>query len=622
MSKHTHRLTLAQALVQHLIVQRTEIDGRTEPLFAGLWAIFGHGNVPALGEALHAHRTSLPTWRGQNEQSMVHIASAYAKQMRRRRMMAVSSSVGPGASNLLTGAATAYVNRLPVLLLPGDTMASRTGAPVLQEVERPDDGTVNVNDCFRPVSNWFDRLTRPEQLISSLPRAISVLTDPELAGPATLCLPQDVQAETYDYPDWFFEPLVHRLTRAGADERTLDEVAARLRSASRPVIVAGGGVHYSFACETLQAFAESHGIPVVETSAGKGALPASHALNAGGVGVVGASSANAIVEASDLIIAIGTRLSDFTTGSRSVLSNVRVPQVNINVAQLDAHKHSATALRSDAKRALEELSPRLQGWSAEPAHGEALATMKRAWRSLIDEALQGSGQNRPSDAQVTDVLNRHADQDRDVLVVAAGSMPAEGMKLWAPEHSRGYHAEYGFSCMGYELAGGIGVKMAETEQGGDGDVYVVVGDGSYLMMNSEILTSVALGHKLVILVLDNRGFGCINRLQGATGQEAFNNLLDDGTAAETPYPKVDFAAHAASLGAVSEQVDSLDGLAAALQRARESRSTYCIAIDTNAVDSTDGGSWWQVGIPEVSVRESVTDARRDWQDAHRDGQAF
>jgi len=622
MSKQTHRLTMAQALVQHLVVQRTEIDGRREPLFAGLWAIFGHGNVPALGEALHAHRASLPTWRGQNEQSMVHIASAYAKQMRRRRMMAVTSSVGPGASNLLTGAATAYVNRLPVLLLPGDTLASRAGAPVLQEVERPDDGTLNVNDCFRPVSNWFDRLQRPEQLITSLPRAISVLTDPELAGPATLCLPQDVQAETFDYPDWFFEPVVHRLVRTGADARTLDEVAARLRSARRPVIVAGGGVHYSFACQALQDFAQAHGIPVVETSAGKGALPAGHALNAGGVGVVGASSANAIVQASDLVIAIGTRLSDFTTGSRSVLSTVRVPQININVAQLDAHKHAAIALRSDARRALEELSPRLQGWSADAAHREALVGLKQQWQDLVDTALQGSGQNRPSDAQVTDVLNRHADQSRDVLVVAAGSMPAEGVKLWGCEHSRGYHAEYGFSCMGYELAGGIGVKMAERELGGEAEVFVVVGDGSYLMMNSEILTSVALGQKLVILVLDNRGFGCINRLQGASGQAPFNNLLDDGTAVDQPYPKVDFAAHAAALGAAAEQVDSLDGLTSALQRARASERTYCIAIDTNAVDATGGGSWWQVGIPEVSVRESVTEARRDWQDAHRDEQAF
>ena len=482
----------------------------------------------------------------------------------------------------------------------------------------PDDGTLNVNDCFRPVSSWFDRLTRPEQLITSLPRALSVLTDPELAGPATLCLPQDVQAEVYDYPDWFFAPRVHRPVRPGADPRTLDEVAALIARSSRPVIVAGGGVHYAFACERLAAFAETHGVPVVETSAGKGALPASHRLNAGGVGVVGSAAANAIVEASDLIIAIGTRLSDFTTGSRTVLSNARVPQVNINVAQLDAHKHGAVALRGDAGRTLEELEPRLAGWASEAAHLETLERAKGQWRELVRETLAGDGRERPSDAQVTAVLNEHADQRRDVLVVAAGSMPAEGVKLWAPEHSRGYHAEYGYSCMGYELAGGIGVKMADPTA----EVFVVVGDGSYLMMNSEILTSVALGHKLVVLVLDNRGFGCIDRLQGAVGQAPFNNLLDEGTAASETYPTVDFAAHARALGAMAEHVDSLDGLAAALGRARSSERTYCISIDTNAVDSTGGGSWWQVGIPAVSTRPSVDEARRDWQDAGAADQAF
>ena len=619
---NTIRLTLAQALVRHLVAQRTEVDGREVPLFAGLWAIFGHGNVPALGEALHEVRDRLPTRRGQNEQAMVHAAAAYAKQMRRRRMMVVTSSVGPGASNMLTGAATAHVNRLPVLLLPGDTFAHRASAPVLQEIERADDATVNVNDAFRPVSAWFDRLTRPEQLITSLPRAIAVMTDPELAGPATLCLPQDVQAETYDYPEWFFEQRVHRMHRPGADAESLERVAAMLRNARRPVIVAGGGVHYSGATEALARFADAHDVPVVETSAGKGALPAGHRMNAGAVGVVGASSANAMVEGADLLLAIGTRLSDFTTGSRSVISNARVPQVNLNVAHLDATRHGAVALRSDARRALEELEPRLGGWRSEPAHLEALEAARGEWRRTVETALEGSGQNRPSDAQVTDVLNRHADHAKDVLVVAAGSMPAEGAKLWAPEHSRGYHSEYGYSCMGYEIAGGIGVKMAETELGSDAEVFVVVGDGSYLMMNSEILTAVALGTKLVIVVLDNRGFGCIARLQGACGQAPFNNLLDDGTAAEVPYPKVDFAAHAASLGAHAEHVDSLEGLRDALVRSREADTTVCISIDTNAVDSTGGGSWWQVGIPEVSGREAVTEARRGWQDANRDRQAY
>lgn len=618
----THRLTLAQALVRHLAAQKTDIDGDIVPLFAGVWGIFGHGNVPALGEALAEVRDTLPTWRGQNEQSMVHAATGYAKQMRRRRMMAVTSSVGPGASNLVTGAATAYVNRIPVLLLPGDTFAHRASAPVLQEVERAADGTVNVNDCFRPVSNWFDRLTRPEQLINSLPRAISVLTDAELAGPATLCLPQDVQAEIYDYPAWFFEEKVHLLERAGASDTALTRAADAIKQAKRPVIVAGGGVHYSLACEVLESFAEAHDVPVVETSAGKGALPASHRLNAGGVGVVGSSAANAIVEQADLVIAIGTRLSDFTTGSRTVLSSARVPQIHINVAHLDAHRHNGIPLRSDARRALQELEPLLGNWKASQSHIDALIAARKDWSDLLTTALAGSGQNRPSDAQVTDVLCRHADKNHDVLVVAAGSMPAEGVKLWAPEHSAGYHSEYGFSCMGYEIAGGIGVRMALEEQGSDGEVFVVVGDGSYLMMNSEILTSVGLGKKLTIVVLDNRGFGCINRLQNACGQDPYNNLLDDGTISDGGFPKVDFAAHAASMGAIAEQVDSLDALKDALARARDATSTVCISIDTNAVDSTGGGSWWQVGIPEVSGRAAVTDAKRDWQDAGKGKQAY
>ncbi len=618
----TQRLTMAQALVRHLSAQNTEIDGRIKPLFAGLWAIFGHGNVPALGEALAEVQDSLPTWRGQNEQSMVHSATAYAKQMRRQRIMAVSSSVGPGASNLVTGAATAYVNRIPVLLLPGDTFAHRASAPVLQEVERTDNGLINVNDCLRPVSSWFDRMTRPEQLITSLPRAISVMTDAELAGPATLCLPQDVQAEVFDYPDWFFEQKVHRLERPGASESSLRSAAELLKSSRRPVIVAGGGVHYSLACDELQAFVEAHNVPVVETSAGKGALPASHPLNAGGVGVVGSSAANAVVEAADLVLAIGTRLSDFTTGSRTVLSSVRVPQIHLNVAHIDAHRHNGIPLRADARRTLEELGPLLVGWESEKAHLEMLESARSTWAATVAEALAGSGQKRPSDAQVTDVLVRHADAARDVLVVAAGSMPAEGVKLWAPEHSGGYHSEYGFSCMGYEIAGGIGVKMALQEQASDGEVFVVVGDGSYLMMNSDVLTSVALGRKLVILVLDNRGFGCINRLQNACGQTPYNNLLDDGTLSDEGFPKVDFAAHAAAMGATAESVDSLEALQEALRRSRSERGTVCISIDTNAVDSTGGGSWWQVGIPAVSGRPAVLDARHQWQDAGKGRQAY
>ena len=647
-------MTMAQALVRHLAAQRTSLDDRELPLFGGVWAIFGHGNVPALGEALAGVRETLPTWRGQSEQGMVHAATAFAKQCRRRRVMACTSSVGPGATNMLTGAATAHVNRLPVLLLPGDVFAHRTGAPVLQELERAEDATVNVNDCFRPVSAYFDRLTRPEQLVTSLPRAIDTLVSPDGCGPATLCLPQDVQAERFDYPAWFFEPRVHRPLRLGADPERLREAARRIRAARRPVVVAGGGVHYADAVETLRAFARRVGVPVVETSAGKGALVHDDPLNAGGVGVVGASSANALVAESDLLIAIGTRLSDFTTGSRSVVGNVRVPQINVNVADLDAHKHAAFALRGDARRTLEELDAALAGHRVEDAWRERLDALRAAWRRTVEAAVAPpeAGSNRPpSDAQVTAAILDGCDPARDVLVVAAGSMPAEGMKLWHADHARGYHSEYGFSCMGYEIAGGVGVRMAEgAPADGGGEVYVVVGDGSYLMLNSDILTAVGLGQKLIIVVLDNRGFGCINRLQNACGGEPFNNLFDEGTASvaggatapagsgpetDAPganradgddgaggYPKVDFAAHARALGARAEHVDGIDALHAALGRARESAATCCLVIDTNPVDSTGGGSWWQVGIPEVSDSATVLEARREWQDAARDAQPY
>ncbi|MEE9334881.1 MAG: 3D-(3,5/4)-trihydroxycyclohexane-1,2-dione acylhydrolase (decyclizing) [Granulosicoccaceae bacterium] len=614
----TTRLTLAQAMVRFLCAQKTIVDGETVCLFAGVWAIFGHGNVPALGEALHQVKDELPTYRGQNEQGMVHAASGYAKQMRRKRMMICSSSVGPGASNMLTGVATAYVNRLPVLLLPGDTFMHRASAPVLQEVERSDDATENVNDCFKPISAYFDRFSKPEQLITSLPRAIGVLTDPELCGPVTLCVPQDVQAEAFDFPDSFFDEVVHTLRRSGADLDQLASVAQMISKAKKPVAIAGGGVHYSDAVDAFKRFVEEHNVPVAETSAGKGALPYSHPLNAGGIGVVGSSAANEMVAACDLIIAVGTRLSDFTTGSRTMVSNTRVPQININVAHLDAYKHSAVGLRSDARRALQELQPLLQGWQSSDAHIKHLANAKAQWQGMIDEAIKPPGYQLPSDAQVTEVINQAADLNKDVLVVAAGSMPAEGMKLWKGEHSKGYHSEYGFSCMGYEIAGGIGAKMADP----DAEVFVAVGDGTYLMMNSEIVSSVALKKKLIIIVLDNRGFGCINRLQNACGADPFNNLYDDGVLVEDTIPQIDFAAHAAALGAASESVSSLEDLAAALERAKQSDRTYCVAISTNAVDSTGGGSWWQVGIPEVSTKESVVKARAEWQEKGRGGQAY
>ncbi len=619
MSSETIKLTLAQALVKYLCAQKTEIDGETLPLFAGVWAIFGHGNVPAMGEALYGAREELPTYRGQNEQSMAHAAIGYAKQMRRKRMMAVTSSIGPGATNLVTAAAVAHVNRLPVLLLPGDVFVHRAGAPVLQEVEYQNDATISANDTLRPVSNYFDRLTKPEQIITSLPRAVSVLTDADRCGPVTLCLPQDVQAESYDFPSSFFTEKIHRQDRSGADNDTLTNAADLIRQAKRPLLVAGGGVHYSEATEALKAFAQKHKVPVCETSAGKGALPYSEKYNVGGIGVVGASSANELAAKADLVIAVGTRLNDFTTGSRSVISNPRIRQININVTHFDAHKHDAFAVRGDAKRTLEELELHLQSWSSDPQWDAEISAAKERWTDIVGTATAWDGSVSPSDAQVTKLIGDSADSTKDVLVVAAGTMPSEGVKLWQCEHTRSYHSEYGFSCMGYELSAAIGVKMADPAS----EVYAVVGDGTYMMMNSEIFTSVMLGTKVIIVVLDNRGFACISRLQDGCGADQFNNLLDEGTyTVGGPAPTIDFAAHAGAMGALSESVAGLNDFPAALQRARAADKTYVIALKTRADVSMTGGSWWQVGIPEVSTKKSVTDARAEWQDHGRKRQPY
>lgn len=619
MPQKTIKLTTAQALVKYLCAQQTKVDGEVLPLFAGVWAIFGHGNVPAMGEALYGCRDELPTFRGQNEQSMAHAAIGYAKQMRRKRMMAVSSSIGPGATNLVTAAAVAHVNRLPVLLLPGDVFMHRAGAPVLQELERQDDGTMTANDTLRPVSNYFDRICKPEQLMTALPRAISVLTDAERCGPVTLCLPQDVQAEAYDFPEYFFDEKLHRQERTGADCDSLTRVAELIKQAKRPLLVAGGGVHYSGATDALKTFAQRHKVPICETSAGKGAMPYSHEFNVGGIGVVGSSSANELAEHADLIITVGTRLNDFTTGSRSLISQPRTPQININILSYDAHKHNAVALRGDAKRTLEELAPHLHNWTSHESWGQRIESAKQRWTKIVTEATAWDCSEAPSEAQVTKVIDDSADSSQDVLVVAAGTMPSEGVKLWQCEHTRAYHSEYGFSCMGYELGAAVGAKMAQPE----GEIYAVIGDGTYMLMNSEIFTSVMLDTKLIVVVLDNRGFACISRLQDGCGAEQFNNLLDNGTLTVAgPAPTIDFAAHAGAMGALSEPVSRLEDLPAALQRARAATKTYVITLKTSSDVSMEGGSWWQVGIPEVSTNNSVTDARSEWQDHGRKKQPY
>ncbi|HEU4350760.1 MAG TPA: 3D-(3,5/4)-trihydroxycyclohexane-1,2-dione acylhydrolase (decyclizing) [Burkholderiales bacterium] len=579
---------MAEALVRFVASQ--EIDG--VPLFAGVWAIFGHGNVAGLGPALHAARRRLPTLRAHNEQAMAHAAIAFAKAHARRRMMACTTSIGPGASNMVTAAAVAHVNRLPVLFLPGDVFASRRPDPVLQQLEHFGDSGASVNDCFRPVSRYFDRITRPEQLLVSLPAALRVLLDPADCGPVTLALPQDVQTELYDYPIEFFRRRMHRIRKPPPDAAEAEAVSKAFRASKRPLVIAGGGVKYALAEKRLADFADAHGLPVAETQAGKGSLAWDHPCNVGAIGVTGAHAANALAVRADLVLAIGTRLGDFATGSRALFATAKL--IQLNVGAFDAAKHGALSLVADADAGLESLGQALSGWRAPAAWTDEAARLARAWNGTVERVIapergKSAKAGKPTDAQVLGLVNSLLPKN-SVVVCAAGGVPGELHKLWRATDSTGYHLEYGYSCMGYEIAGGLGVKLAHPKR----EVCVLVGDGSYLMLNSEIATSVALGAKLVIVVLDNRGFGCIERLQAATGGASFNNLL--GTEA----PRVDFAAHARSLGAAAEKVEGLSSLKGALEKALRARKTSVIVIETDPRRGTaEGGAWWDVAVTEV-----------------------
>ena len=601
----TVRLTAAQAAVRWLAAQHVVVDGAEVPYFAGCWAIFGHGNVAGIGEALHAHRDVMPTWRAHNEQGMAHAAIAYAKQMRRRRAMVCTTSIGPGATNMVTAAALAHVNRLPVLFLPGDVYASRRPDPVLQQIEDFGDATVSANDCFRPVSRYFDRIVRPEQLLDALPKAMSVLLDPAACGPVTLAFCQDVQAEAFDYPADFFARHVWRERRQPADAGEFVALVEALKAAKRPLIVSGGGVLYSQAEAALQALAEATGLPVAETQAGKGAFAWDHPNTLGSIGVTGSSAANAAADAADLIVGIGTRLQDFTTGSRSLFPDRKLFQVNVQ--PFDAHKHGADPVVGDALKVIEALSDALNGWRAPNAGSNGAAVAD--WTAAVSAATSGpADKTPPSDAQVIGAVQNAMPADA-VVVCAAGGLPGELHKLWRSARPGGYHLEYGFSCMGYEIAGGLGVRMAEPEER---EVVVMVGDGSYLMLNSELATSVMMGRKLIVVLLDNRGFGCINRLQQATGSPGFNNLLADS--AHEVLPEVDFAAHARALGAHAEHVSTLGELEAAIGRARAADRSSVVVIDTDPLKTTEaGGWWWDVAVPEVSDRPQVNAARRDYE---------
>ncbi|MEQ1940370.1 3D-(3,5/4)-trihydroxycyclohexane-1,2-dione acylhydrolase (decyclizing) [Mesorhizobium sp. CN5-321] len=602
----TIRLTMAQALSRFMTHQMTEIDGRKVPIFGGVWAIFGHGNVAGLGEALYQVRDELPTYRAHNEQAMAHAAIGFAKASFRRRFMAATSSIGPGATNMVTAAALAHVNRLPLLLLPGDVFANRAPDPVLQQVEGFGDGTTSANDCFKPVSRYFDRITRPEQIIPALNRAMQVLTDPADCGPVTLALCQDVQAEAFDYPEAFFAERLWMPRRPQPDARELDAAVAALKAAKKPVIIAGGGVLYAEATETLKSFAEKHGVPVMETQAGKSSLPHDHPLNMGSVGVTGSSASNLLAEQADLVLAVGSRLQDFTTGSWALFQAEGMKIIGLNAQVFDAGKHSGLPLVADAKAGLEALDSRLGDWRAPDAWVSTAKSAKADWLEAA-KAVTDPTNALPSDAQVIGAVHR-ARGSGAILVCASGGLPGELHKLWPAGQPGSYHLDYGFSTMGYEIAGGLGVKIARP----DDDVIVMLGDGSYMMLNSEIATSVMLGKKLTIVVLDNRGFGCINRLQMATGGANFNNLLKDALHEEMP--EIDFAAHAASMGAVARRVSSIAELERALKEAEADTRTSVVVIDTDPLISTEaGGHWWDVAVPEVSVRPTVNAARAEYE---------
>ncbi len=595
----TIRLTAAQAMVRWLSVQMTE-DG--ERFIEGVWAIFGHGNVAGIGEALHGIGEALPTWRGQNEQTMAHAAIAYAKTKKRRRAQAVTSSIGPGATNMVTAAALAHVNRLPVLFIPGDVFAGRRPDPVLQQIEDFDDGTVSANDCFRPVVRYFDRITRPEHLLTALPRALAVMTDPANCGPVCLAFCQDVQAEAFDYPEGFFSPKVWRIRRPEPDPREVAEVADLIRAAKAPVIVSGGGVIYSQAEATLAAFARARNIPFVETQAGKGANGWDDPFNYGAPGVTGSACANALCEKADLVIGVGTRFQDFTTGSWSLFANPDRTLVSINLHPYDAAKHGAVPVVGDAKVVLEALTKALGDHRAPDFDAASRLAWHETVRTVTAAPGPEAGNALPTDAQVIGAVQRTATANT-VAMCAAGTMPGALHVLWQAA-AGGYHMEYGFSCMGYEIAGAMGIKLAAPDK----DVVCFVGDGSYMMANSELATAVMRRVPFTVVLTDNRGYGCINRLQIGCGGAEFNNLYKD-TNVEAQ-PEIDYVAHAAAMGAHAEKAVSIADLEAKILAARGRAVPSVIVIDTDPAPGTGaGGHWWDVAVPQVGGPERLEAAR-------------
>ncbi|WP_439615796.1 3D-(3,5/4)-trihydroxycyclohexane-1,2-dione acylhydrolase (decyclizing) [Shinella sp.] len=605
----TIRLTMAQALVRYLCNQFTEIDGRREPLFPGVFAIFGHGNVTCLSEALEAVKDTLPTWRGQNEQSMALAAIGFAKATRRRQIMVATSSIGPGALNMVTAAGVAHTNRLPILLLAGDSFANRRPDPVMQQVEHFGNPTITVNDAFKAVTRYWDRIVHPEQILSSLPQAVAVMLDPADCGPAFIGLPQDVQEVAWDYPESFFAPTVHKVPRPRPDRDSLAEAVRVLKAAKRPLIISGGGVRYSGAETALAAFAEKHGIPLCETIAGKGTVTHDHPAHVGPIGIVGSTSANALAAEADVVLAVGTRLMDFTTGSWTAFSpDARF--VSINAARWDANKHRAVAVVGDALETVGELEAALGDHKADGAWTEKGRLEFAKWNDALDGYQKPTNAPVPTYAQVVGIVNSKA-KDRDLIITAAGGLPGEVMKNWRVKAPNTFDCEFGFSCMGYEIAAGWGAAMADPTR----TPIVMIGDGTYMMMNSDIYSTVLSGHKMILIVCDNGGYAVINRLQNAKGTPGFNNLIKDCRVKE-PFA-VDFAKHAEAMGALTRRVESLADLGDAVEWAQTTDRTTVITIVSDAFTWTPGDAWWDVGVPQVSERAEVNAASKDQLEGRR-----
>jgi 3D-(3,5/4)-trihydroxycyclohexane-1,2-dione acylhydrolase (decyclizing) len=611
-SMPTRRLTMAQALVEFLANQWTERDGLQQRLFAGCFGIFGHGNVAGVGQALQQYADRLRYFMARNEQGMVHVAAGYARQRNRLSTFACTSSIGPGATNMVTGAAAATINRLPVLLLPGDVFASRVGPPVLQQLEGLGGPEVTANECLRPVSRYWDRINRPEQLPGSLLEAMRVLTDPAETGAVTLALPQDVQTEAFDYPEELFARRVWHVARPLPEPALLAQAAELLRAARRPLIVAGGGVIYSEASGALRDLVEAAGIPVAETYAGKGSLPYDHPSCLGAIGVTGTDGANAMAREADVVVGVGTRWSDFTTASHSVFAHPEVRFVNLNVAPVDAFKHAATPLVADARAGLETLREALAGWRADEAWRRAAAGHNRAWDAAVERVYRAGHGPLPSQGEVIGAVNRAA-EPRDVVVCAAGSMPGDLHKLWRTRDPKGFHVEYGYSCMGYEIPGALGIKLAAPDR----EVFVMIGDASYLMLPQELVTAIAERVKLIVVLVQNHGYASIGSLSEAAGSGRFGTKFhyrdERGGFDGGPLP-VDLAANAASLGARVLPVRSISELDDALKAARDGDQTVVIHIETDPEENvTIGGAWWDVAIAEVSTSESVRTARAQYE---------